>query len=120
MDQAKLDYWVSCAERTRESPDREDLPLVVRNYSSDSKLADAIIVREHILISHIVDAELGEMSLAWIDPSGDVDRGRIGSHAFLGDTDIEAALLCYVSACFGEALPVYIENPAPELDRLFN
>lgn len=117
MDLAKLDYWVSCAEQIRENPCRRGSLLVVRNYSTDPKLADAIIAREHIVISHIADAELGEMSLAWIDPTGDVDRGPIGSKGFLGETDIGAALLCYVGACFGDALPVYIENPEPGSDQ---
>lgn len=120
MDLAKLDYWVSCAEQMNESPDRQRALLVVRNYSSDPELANAIIAREHIVISHIADAELGEMSLAWIDRSGELDHPPPGSRACLGDTDIEAALLCYVGACFGDELPIYIENPAPASNQPLN
>lgn len=32
----------------------------------------------------------------------------------MGDTDFEAAMLCYVSACFCDALPIYTEHPVPD------
>ena len=120
MDLAKLDYWVSYAEQMRASPDSLGFPLVVRNYSSDAKLAHAIMVREHIVISHIVDDERGDMSIAWIDPSGDVERGPSGAGIWMGDTDYEAAMLCYVSACFGDAWPIDIESPATDSDQPLN
>ena len=53
------------------------------------------------------------MSIAWIEPSGNVDRRRVGAKIWMDDTDFEAAMLCYVSACFGDELPIYTENPAP-------
>jgi hypothetical protein len=68
------------------------------------------------VISHIVDDELGDMAIALIDHSGDVDRRPVGTRIWIGETDYEAAMLCYVSACFDEALPVYTENPAPNAD----
>jgi hypothetical protein len=114
VDRDKLDYWVSCAERIKESAAGQDAPLVVRPYVSDPTLAEAIIAREHIVISHIVDAELGDMSIAWIEPSGNTDGRRPGTRISMGDTDFEAAMLCYVSACFGDALPIYTEHPAPD------
>jgi hypothetical protein len=114
MDLAKLDYWVSRAEQMKENAGDRNAPLVVRNYSSDPKLAEPIIAREHIVISHIVDAELGDMSIAWIEPSGKTDGRRPGTRISMGDTDFEAAMLCYVSACFGDALPIYTEHPAPD------
>ncbi|MFT4509007.1 hypothetical protein [Caballeronia sp. 15711] len=101
---ATLDYWVSRAERIKELPAGEGSPLVILNYSSDPKLAEPIISREHIVISHIVDAELGNMSIAWIEPSGDADRHQVGAKIWMGETDFEAAMLCYVSACFGDVL----------------
>ena len=113
MDLAKLDYWVSCAERIKACAAGRDAPLVVRPYASDPTLAALIIAREHIVISHIVDDQLGNMAIAWIDPLGDVDRRPVGARIWMGETDCEAAMLCYVSACFGDALPVYVENPAP-------
>jgi hypothetical protein len=120
MDLATLDYWVSRAERMKKLPPDQGRPLVIRSYSSDPKLAEPIISREHIVISHIVDAELSNMSIAWIEPSGDADRHQNGAKIWMGETDFEAAMLCYVSACFGDALPVYIENPAPDADSPLN
>ena len=116
MDLAKLNYWVSCAERTQESTAGQDTPLVVRPYASDPTLAESIIAREHIVISHIVDDELGEMAIAWIDPAGDVDRRPLGASIWMGETDYEAAMLCYVNACFGDALLMCVENPALDAD----
>ena len=116
MDLAQLDCWVSVAEQMRESTGDHEAPLLVRNYSSDPELAETIIAREHIVISHIVDDERGDMSIAWIDPSGDVQRIPSGAGIWMGDTDYEAAMLCYVSACFGDAWPIDIESPAPDSD----
>jgi hypothetical protein len=33
----------------------------------------------------------------------------VGAKILMGDTDVEAATLCYVTACFGDALPIYTE-----------
>ncbi|MDN7176976.1 hypothetical protein M0D69_02865 [Caballeronia sp. SEWSISQ10-4 2] len=120
MDLAKLDYWVSCAEQVKGRAADQDTPLVVRPYASDPTLAASIISREHIVIGHIVDDERGEMAIAWIDPVGDVNRHPVGASIWMGETECEAAMLCYVSACFGDALLAYDENPAPDADSPLN
>jgi hypothetical protein len=102
MDQALLDYWVSRAERMNEAQSRPNAPLILRRYSSDPKHAEPIISREHIVISHIVDAELGEKSIAWVEHSGDPDRRTPDATIWMGDTDLEAAMLCYLSVKFGD------------------
>lgn len=75
-----LDYWVTRAERLRGA---RSGPLVVLPYSSNPKLAEPIISRERIVITHIVDAVLGVQSLAHI---GEPDASGIahGASAWLG------------------------------------
>jgi hypothetical protein len=104
MDLARLDYWISRAERMNEAQARPSAPLIVRPYSSDAKHAEPIISREHIVISHIVDAELGEKSIAWVEHSGDANRRESGVKIWMGDTDLEAAMLCYLGIKFGDDL----------------
>jgi hypothetical protein len=104
MDLAILDYWVSRAERMNETQAQPGAPLIVRNYSSDPKHAEPIISRERIVISHIVGAELGEKSIAWVEHSGDADHHTPGAKIWMGDTDLEAAMLCYLSVKFGDEL----------------
>jgi len=56
----------------------------LRPYASDPTLTESIIARERIVISHIVDDDLGEMAIAWIDPSGDVDLRPLGARRWMG------------------------------------
>jgi hypothetical protein len=77
-------------------------PLIVRPYSSESKYAEPIISREHIITNHIVDAELGEMSIAWVEHSGDANRREPGVKIWMGDTDLQAAMLCYFGIKLGD------------------
>lgn len=78
--------------------------MIVRQYSPDAKHAEPIISREqHIVISHIVDAELGEKSIAWVEHSGEANRREPGVEIWMGDTDLEAAMLCYLGVKLGSS-----------------
>lgn len=95
-----LDYWVGRAEGEPElKMPSEDGP--VRKYSSDPDLAKPIIERERIYVGSICDAVLGNQSIACI---GEADGRYLPQPAdclCLGDTDLEAAMRCYVYRQYG-------------------
>ncbi|MFM0163791.1 DUF2591 family protein [Paraburkholderia sediminicola] len=97
---AWLDYWVGRAE----GDSNLKMPLESapdRKYSSDAALAKPIIDRQRIYIGSICDAELGNQSIACI---GETDGRHLPLSAdcfCLGDTDLEAAMRCYVYRTYG-------------------
>lgn len=95
-----LDYWVARAEGDSDlKMPHEAAPK--HKYSSDPVLAKPIIERERIYIGSICDAELGNQSIACI---GEVDGRHLPFSAdsyCLGDTDLEAAMRCYVYRTYG-------------------
>jgi hypothetical protein len=88
----------------------------VRGCASAPSLAASIVVRDHVVLSHIVADDLGDSAMAWIDPSGDSERRPVSARLWIGETDCEATMLCCVSACLGDAIAVYAEKPAPDAD----
>ncbi|WP_408292949.1 phage protein NinX family protein [Paraburkholderia dipogonis] len=95
-----LDYWVGRAEgRPDVNISHADAPEL--KYSSDPELAKPIIERERIYIGSICDTELGNLSIACI---GEANGGHLPLSAdcfSLGDTDLEAAMRCYVHSRYG-------------------
>lgn len=95
-----LDYWVGRAEGDSDIrlPSKE---APTRKYSLDPELAKPIIERERIYIGSICDAVLGNQSIACI---GEADGRYLPLPAdclCLGDTDLEAAMRCYVYRHYG-------------------
>lgn len=86
-----LDYWVSRAERERAGVS-DGSPLVVQPYSKDPQLAQVIIEREHIRISVTFDEDDMECPAAQVPPDGEICQG---------ETEAEAAMLCYVYKVYG-------------------
>ncbi|MFM0227842.1 phage protein NinX family protein [Paraburkholderia dipogonis] len=95
-----LDYWVARAEGISDIRTVGETAPEYR-FSSDPALATPIIERERIYIGSICDAVLGNQSIACI---GQANGSRLpfSSDCFsLGDTDLEAAMRCYVSSRYG-------------------
>lgn len=95
-----LDYWVGRAEGdpNLKTP-HEGGPSL--KYSSDADLAKPIIDRRRIYVGSICDAELGNLSVACL---GEPDGRHLPLTAdcyCLGDTNLEAAMRCYVYSTFG-------------------
>ncbi|MFM0432420.1 DUF2591 family protein [Paraburkholderia aspalathi] len=95
-----LDYWVGRAEGDSDlKMPHEAEPE--RKYSSDPMLAKPIIERERIFVGSICDSVLGNQSIACI---GEADGRHLPLTAdcyCLGDTDLEAAMRCYIYSTFG-------------------
>ena len=95
-----LDYWVARAEGISDiTMPSEAVPEL--RYSSDPALAKPIIERERIYIGSVCDAELGNQSIACV---GEADGRHLPFSAdgyCVGDTDLEAAMRCYVYSRFG-------------------
>lgn len=90
----EIDFYVSRAEHER-IPANDGKPVVVKPYSSDRDLAQTIIDREHIKITVTFDENDMERPSAQISPHG---------LTCTGDTDLEAAMLCYVLHVYGRQL----------------
>jgi hypothetical protein len=99
-----VDYWVGQAQlQDRPADAAIERPMVLQPFSTDPKLGEPIISRERILISHIVDSELGDQAVAQMEaPAGQSGLKPEGNWPWLGDTDFEAAIRCYVASRFGE------------------
>lgn len=95
----RLDYWVSRAEQTRDGGDGNE--VVVKPYSSNSELAQTIIAREKIQISFALDENDVERPIAHVPPHGPV---------CMANTDVEAAMLCYVFHVYGNQLLIAPEG----------
>jgi hypothetical protein len=89
-----LDYWVSRAEMER-SGACVDTEVVVKPYSTDPKLAQTIIDREHIQVSFTLDEDDIERSIAHVPPDGQI---------CMADTDEEAAMMAYIHKVYGRQL----------------
>ncbi|MCX4156985.1 MULTISPECIES: phage protein NinX family protein [Paraburkholderia] len=96
-----LDYWVERAERRDDDPETSSVVQATRKFSSDYALARPIIDRHGIVIGTIHDAELGTKAIACV---GTVTLGGVRAdddRYWLGDSELEAAMRCYVGVTFG-------------------
>ncbi len=95
-----LDYWVARAEGVSDlKMPHEAAPEY--KYSSDPTLAKPIIDRERIYVGSICDEVLGNQGIACIGgPNGRFLPDPADCFC-LGDTDLEAAMRCYVFSKFG-------------------
>jgi Protein of unknown function (DUF2591) len=100
-------YWVGQAQlQDRPAAAAIERPMVLQPFSTDLKLGEPIISRERILISHIVDSELGDKAVAQMEvPAGQSGLKPEGNWPWLGITDLEAAMRCYVASRFGHEVP---------------
>jgi hypothetical protein len=104
---ALLDYWVGRAQLWGLPPAaRIKRPMVLQHFSADPKLAEPIISRERILITHVVDPDLGDQAVAQMEvPASRSGLKPQGNWPWLGDTEFAAAMRCYVASRFGEEVP---------------
>ena len=96
-----LDYWVERAEQRDADPEMPSATQLTRKFSSDRAMAQPIIDRHGIVVGTIHDAELGTKAIACV---GIVTKGGVRAdddRYWLGDSELEAAMRCYVGITFG-------------------
>ncbi|MDR6408476.1 UNVERIFIED_ORG: hypothetical protein ABIC62_001866 [Burkholderia sp. 1595] len=96
-----LDYWVAQAEQRNTDVPVQGPAQPVRRFSMDRTLAQPIIDRERIVVGVIHDAELGTQAVACV---GTITPGGVRSEDgryWLGDSDLQAAMRCYVGINYG-------------------
>ena len=115
LSDATLDCWVERAEALRLNPGAsiEDV-FHCQKFTSDPDLAVPIIKRERITIEQFDDPYRGSQSVAYKLRDGEVEAPA-GSRIWLGDTDLDAAMLCYIVSVFGEEVKYKLlwENGTP-------
>ncbi len=96
LEGALLDRWVARAERLLKGDRDIGLPVAALPYSSSMALASPIMEREGIRIGETEDENDYPKPIALIPPHGQM---------WVGDTEAQAAMLCYVASVFGNTLP---------------
>ena len=115
LSDATLDCWVERAEALRLNPEASIVDVVhCQRFTSDPDLAGPIIKREHIVIEQFDDPFRGSQSVAYKLRDGEVEAPA-GSRIWIGDTDLDAGMLCYVVSMFGENVEFKLlwENGTP-------
>ena len=105
LSNATLDCWVERAELLRLNPDATvaDVADVShgQKFTADAGLARPIIEREKIKVEQIGDPFRGTIFLAYRPDAianSILDAGRMWPE----DTELDAAMLCYVVSVFGD------------------
>lgn len=96
---AFLDYWVARAEGLSTAMPSDGASGL--GYSSNPEMAKPIIERERIYIGSICDAVLGNQSIACRGEPNGRYLPLSADCLCLGDTDLEAAMRCYVYSRYG-------------------
>jgi hypothetical protein len=104
----ELDCWVAKAEGKRLEKNfvvGEDGIEPVPPYSTNAKLAIAIMEREGIQTSCVVnsDWEPPEQAIAWIDrPAGPKGEPVVKTGIWMAESEIAAGMLCFVFLKLGD------------------
>lgn len=103
LPSATLDCWVERAELIRLNPAASITEVTSIShwprYTLNPELAQPMIGREHIAIERIEHPLRGELFLAY-RPDAPLDS-PLDDGMSLGDTYLDAAMLCYVASVFG-------------------
>lgn len=114
----ELDCWVAKAEGKRlekrfvVAKGRDEMFVIgangiepVPSYSTDVKLASAIMEREGIQTSWVVDGNWvpAEQAIAWIDrPTGPNGEPAVKTGICMAESEITAGMLCFVFLMLGD------------------
>jgi hypothetical protein len=114
----KLDCWVAKAQGLRVekrfilTAGREEMFVIgargmspIPPYSTDPELAFAIVEREGIKISRVVnmDWEPEDMAVAWLErPEGPDGAPPVKKGVWMAETGVAAAMMCFVVSRLGD------------------
>jgi hypothetical protein len=115
LSDTTLDCWVERAEVLRLNPNASVADVAhCQKFTSDPDLAAPVIKRERIVIEQFDDPYRGSQSVAYKLRDGEVEA-PVGSRIWIGDTDLDAAMLCHIVCVFGEEVEFKLlwENGQP-------
>jgi Protein of unknown function (DUF2591) len=115
LSDATLDCWVERAEILRLNPNASVAhPVHCQKFTLNPDIAAPIIKRERIVVEQFDDPYRGSQSVAYKLRDDEVEAPA-GSRIWLGDTDLDAAMLCYIVSVFGEEVKFKLlwENGEP-------